>query len=385
MPLDENLRIYATDRQWELLEAAEKHGSERAAAKALGTNRKRFYDAKNAVITKAAKHGYSPAHDMTKEVPQGFRVKGVSTLYDADGEPKAQWVKSEADREKQEEAFRLIADELASDLPRAEPQKPPEHTDADLMAGIPIGDHHFGMMSWHEETGQDYSLSIGERVLTGASNYLIDRSPSCGRAVIAVLGDYFHYDNMVTRTPTSGHDLDSDTRYEKMVRVGVRVVRRVIEKALEKHGEVLVEIIVGNHDPSTSAFFRVCLANIYENEPRVTVNDSPSQYHYFDFGKCLVGLYHGHRAKLDKLPMIMATDRPELWGQTKYRYWWTGHIHHDTVKDFTGCRVESFRVLPPQDAHATNEGYRSLQDMKCIILHREYGEVARHTVNPEMF
>ena len=49
-----------------------------------------------------------------------------------------------------------------------------------------------------------------------------------------------------------------------------------------------------------------------------------------------------------------------------------------------GCRVESFRVLGPNDAWAENKGYRPAQDMKAIVLHREFGEVARHIVNPRM-
>ena len=48
------------------------------------------------------------------------------------------------------------------------------------------------------------------------------------------------------------------------------------------------------------------------------------------------------------------------------------------------CRVESFRVLAPNDAWAENKGYRPQRDMKAIILHRDFGEVARHIVNPNM-
>jgi hypothetical protein len=80
----------------------------------------------------------------------------------------------------------------------------------------------------------------------------------------------------------------------------------------------------------------------------------------------------------------MATDRREDWGKTRYRYWWTGHVHHDQVKDIQGVKCESFRVLPPADAWADGAGYRSMRDIKAIVFHKEYGEVARHTVNPEM-
>ena len=83
--------------------------------------------------------------------------------------------------------------------------------------------------------------------------------------------------------------------------------------------------------------------------------------------------------------MIMAADREQAWGRTKFRYWLTGHVHNQRLWDFPGCSVESFRVLAPQDAWAFNKGYRSQRDMKAIIYHAEYGEVSRVTVNPEMF
>ena len=80
----------------------------------------------------------------------------------------------------------------------------------------------------------------------------------------------------------------------------------------------------------------------------------------------------------------MAADRPEDWGSSTHRYWWTGHIHHDRVVDHTGCRVESFRVLAPGDAWHNESGYRAARDMKAVVLHKIHGEVARHVVNPDM-
>jgi hypothetical protein len=73
-----------------------------------------------------------------------------------------------------------------------------------------------------------------------------------------------------------------------------------------------------------------------------------------------------------------------MWGKTKHRWWLTGHIHHQQVQDFNGCAVESFRILAPPDAWAAQKGYRAARDMKAVILHREFGEVARHTVSADM-
>jgi len=382
----------------EALNALATHGNQAKAALAMGLPRPTFQNrietAKRYGLvpgvdpstheTTDARQGYAPDHDMTRTVPDGFHVKGVSTLYNGNGEISAQWVKSDIDKARQEELFREALAAMSEKLPRLKSIPAPRHASETLMACYPVGDHHLGMLSWGEETGEDYDIAIAESLLAKATDHLIKSLPSCEQAVIAVLGDFMHYDSFESVTPTSRNQLDADSRFPKMVRAAIRSLRRMIDQALIHHSHVRVIIEIGNHDISSSIFLMECLANIYDQEPRLTVDTSPRHFHYFRFGKNLVGTHHGHGAKMDKLPLIMATDKADEWGQTQYRYWWTGHIHHDQVKDFEGCRVESFRILAPQDAWAANKGYRSGRDMKAIVLHKEYGEVARHIVNPAM-
>ena len=220
--------------------------------------------------------------------------------------------------------------------------------------------------------------------MIGATAHLIEKSPECHTASIILLGDFLHYDSFESVTPSSRNLLDADGRFPKMLRAGIRLIRNMIQMALTKHHKVNVIVEIGNHDLSSSIFLMECLHNVYENEPRVEIDTSPMHYHYFKFGKCLVGTHHGHGTKMSQLPMVMAADRPEDWGSTKFRYWWTGHIHHDSAKDFHGVKVESFRILASEDAWAHQKGYRSMPGMKSITLHKDFGEVARNTVNPEM-
>ena len=382
---DEKLKQYATPRQLEVLEAIEKHGSQGKAAKALGIVRGTLFKSVQSVKKRAAKAGYSPEHDMTRTVPDGFLVRGVSTMYDKNGRVAAQWVKSAIDRERQEAIMREAFEAMAETLPRVEPRPVPTlEYDNKLMACYPIGDAHIGMYSWGEETGEDWDLKIAERLHCTAMAHLVESAPNSEEATIINLGDWFHSDNMEGVTTRSGHVLDMDSRYAKMASVGIKIMRQCIESALKKHKRVRVINATGNHDDTTSLMLSICLANVYENEPRVTIETSPSAFHYFRHGKCLVGVHHGHSTKADRLPGVMATDRAKDWGESEFRYWWTGHVHHQSLKDYAGVTVESFRVLAAKDAYAHWGGYRAPRDMKCIVLHSEFGEVARNTVNPQM-
>jgi hypothetical protein len=342
-----------------------------------------FRDVIKRVELKALKAGFAPEHDMTKTCPSGYRVKGTSTLYDDEGNPKIQWVKTEVDNEQRQRMMEEAIKAMCDDMPTIKPVLLDRHLviNQDLMSIYPLGDPHIGMLAWAEETGQDWDLKISTEKMCGVFDRLVNASPPCAEAVIVNLGDFFHTDNMEGTTSRSGHSLDTDGRYAKMIQVGVKIIRQMIDSALKRHGKVRVINAVGNHDDTGSLFLAVCLGNIYENEPRVTVDQTPAPFHYFRWGASFFGVHHGHTCKAANLPLVMATDQAKEWGDTEFRTWLTGHIHHDTRKEYAGCDVESFRTLAAKDAYATWGGYRARQDSKAIVVHKSYGEVERHTIN----
>lgn len=384
---DEKLLEYATPRQAELLEAYWKAGGYGSAAIEMGCAKSLIANAHRTVLARAARGGYAPDHDLSHEAPPGYRIRGTSTLYDGEGTLRAQWVKTTEDRERQEAMLREMVEAFSDELPRAQATKAPEPTDlASHLAVYPVGDHHLGMYAWQEEAGADYDLDKSETVLAAAFDRLSSSLPVTDSALVAFLGDLFHYDSLEPVTPTAKNQLDSDGRYALMIRTGIRLVRRVVGQALARAKRVHVIAQAGNHDPSSAQFLAECLAAIYENEPRITIDRSPRQFHYHEHGRTLIGVCHGHEVKrLADLGAIMAADRPEAWGRTRHRYWYTGHVHHDRAIDAHGVRVESFRVLPPTDAWADSKGYRGAREMKAMLIHPEHGEVQRVSVRPEMF
>lgn len=363
-----------------IIAALREHGTNKAAASALGINI-RTMERRRAKLTKK---GFCPEHDMTHTVPDGFAVKGVSTLYGDDGQVKAQWVKSTADAEARERMIREAVAASVADLPKITRRKACGTWNASLMTAYPIGDPHIGMRAWAEECGADWDLAIAERVHCNAMAALVESAPATEQALIVNLGDMLHYDSMGAVTPQSGHLLDADGRYAKVVHVAIKVIRQCIESALSKHKTVHVINAPGNHDPTGALWMSAALSHIYEREPRVTVDTTPSLFAYYRWGKCLIGIHHGHTCKADKLPGVMAADRAQDWGETKHRMWWQGHIHHASVKEYPGVIVESFGALASKDAYATQGGWRSRESMTAIVLHKEYGEVGRNLMTPAM-
>lgn len=373
------LTDYATSRQAEILAAVALHGSHRKAAKALGIDSRAVDRAIKAVKKKAALQGFAPQADMTRPVPAPFVVKGVSTLYNAEGAVAAQWIKSKLDETKAREAIEEWVSWLVKDAKgKARPVKKPKIAYNDLLAVYPMGDPHFGMYAWAAEAGEDFDLSTAERLTYGAIERLVASAPPAKHALIVELGDFFHSDNNSARTERSGNALDVDTRWARVMQIGLRAMTHVIKCALAKHQTVTVRIVAGNHDSHSSYALALGLDAYFRNEKRVKIDLSPAVFWYYEFGKVLIGTTHGNTCKPDQLPGIMATDRPKEWGASTFRCWYHGHIHHQTVKEFPGCTIESFRTLAARDAWHTAAGYRAGRDMMCIVHHKNFGEIERH-------
>ena len=269
---------------------------------------------------------------------------------------------------------------MCEDLPRlpARPKRDLKYNNL-LMNVIPWGDPHFGLHCWGEETGEDFDLKIAKRDLCGAVDYLVRQAPPAPRCVLVNLGDFYHAENLRGQTERSGHPLDMDTRMQKIIRVGVAAIRQAIDTALSRHETVEIINAVGNHDGVLAMALSVMIDNIYQDEPRVIVHSQPTKRHYLLHDRCLLGVVHGDTTKDSDLLGIMATEKPEWWGQTKHRVFMRGHHHQDRVQEFNGGKVEQYRTLTPGDAYAVGAGFLSGRDMKLITYHGQFGEVARIT------
>jgi hypothetical protein len=321
-----------------------------------------------------------------KQAPPGYALRGTSTLLDAEGNVTCQWVKTTREAQALEGMLEAFSDAItAAGIPRAKRTPAPRAKTLlpQLLSVYPWGDPHLGMLSWPAETGHDFNLKIATAQLYAAVDKLVDLAPASEEALIINLGDFFHSDNQENPTARTGHALDVDSRWSKILEAGTGVAIRCVKRALEKHKKVTVDTRIGNHDDHSSVFLALLLRSHFHAEPRVEINVSPSQFYYKRFGQCLIGATHGHNTRPDKLPGIMATDVPAEWGATQFRYWYTGHVHHESRKEFPGCSVETFRTLAARDAWHHSKGYRAGRSMVCDVLHKTRGRLLRHEIGVE--
>lgn len=312
------------------------------------------------------------------EAPANHAIKGVSALLDPDGREMMKWVKTRL-----EPSAIGVAETLKAAFEGYAPAAPvsvaPAETVNDTLTLLPINDPHLGMFAWARETGQNWDLKIAEKVLGSAIDEAIARSPASGACVVLGGGDITHADNNRNQTARSANPLDVDGRHQKVVETAGRLFVRAIDAALLKFQTVHVRLLKGNHDEETSPAIAWFLKAWYRNEPRAAVDCDQSLFFHHQFGEVMLSATHGHEAKLQDMPGIMAHRRPEMWGATKFRYAHSFHVHHKAkmATEGGGVVMESHQAPIPQDAWHYGSGFLSGRSIGTITYHKSFGEVSR--------
>jgi hypothetical protein len=332
------------------------------------------------------------AYRAQRDMPEGQRaaiaavrldhgtVQGgwIKTKPDADGiSHSVRWKAPEAEAEDYADAIRAALEGLTA----ATPVPAPTYADADLLTVYPIADAHIGMMSWGRETGEDYDTHIAVTRLQDWIGRCINASPASSHALILDVGDTTHADDQTNQTPRSKHVLDVDSRYFRTLDVTIAALARAVDTALERHLHVTLVILPGNHSPHSYMALMFALAERYRLEPRVTVHKEPGEYYVQEFGDIMLAAHHGDKAKAERLVMFMADEYAEIWGRTKHRFLWTGHLHHHKSADIGGVQWEQLRAMTARDSYAVSHAYSARAQLQAITLHRTAGEIQRVKVN----
>jgi hypothetical protein len=334
---------------------------------------------------RAATKGYAPESDYTKPVPDPYIVRGISTYYNKDGAVGGQWVKSALDQQQLLDLLKSAVEAMNEEInPVAPIAAPDKELNKKLCTLITLTDTHIGQLSWPDETGNDWNLKIAEDTLIGAFKHLIHTSPPAKTCIINELGDFLHFDSLDAVTPMNKNLLDSDGRFPKLVATAIRVLRSIIAEALATHEIVRVVICEGNHDISASVWLRQMMMVLYENEPRVIINESEMAYQAIKFGTTLLGFHHGHLSRKERLPAIFASSYRQLWGETTKCYIHVGHMHHVDQKEYDGATVIQHATIAGRDSYAARHGYNSDRCMTAFCYHVDHGEVSRSSVYPSM-
>lgn len=219
-------------------------------------------------------------------------------------------------------------------------------------------DFHWGKYAWLDETGNDYNFDEAKKRLVQTTTDLISRLPGRPEKIFIATGsDWFHIDNP-GKTTTRGTPQDIFGSPSQILLSGCKLARQHIEM-FRQVAPIEVLFMPGNHDQYSTLTMMLYLQAVYEDAEDVTVILSPASRQYMRYGSTLMGFTHGDRLKDTKLPQLMAIEQRENWGICDNKMWFTGHVHHQQVKETGGALVIKLPSLSGTDKWHFDSGYTS--------------------------
>lgn len=286
----------------------------------------------------------------------------------------------------QQELLKEFIEEAAKHSPKSfsKEQLFPKGPDKKFLLEIGIYDSHLSKLCWRLETGgQDYDIKIAVQLFKNAVEDLLSKTPlnKVERIVFPVGNDFFNSDNELYTT-TAGTPQHDDSRWQKSFAVGCNLLTETIEK-LSGIAPVDVIVVAGNHDRQKVFYLGEYLNAWFKNNSLININNSPNKRKYYRYHKNLFGFCHGNEEKHPELPLIMAREAKEDWGDCDFYYWRLGHWHHQTTKDYKGVIVNILPSLCPVDEYHAKKGFvHNSRGSQAFLYHRDEGLAATffHTV-----
>lgn len=327
--------------------------------------------------------GFDPDNERFYHNPAEQVVKGFSTLNrlkesgDTSAGKVLEWVKTNVKLQEQVDTARHLMNCMVQEI---EPLPPIKHhgkkATRDQFTVIPIGDPHIGLKVWEHQTGVAWDIEIAKRVFKKVFYRLLAASPDTEECVLVNTGDFFHCDNITATSTRSGHHFDMDGTVGQWLDAGMIIARMLVDACLKKYKRVTFVNVPGNHDDLLGRMIGGFVEQLYMNNKRITVLKGDNPFQYVRRGNVLLGFAHGHTCRVSSLPGKMADDQAKLWGDTTYRHWFTGHLHHNQwlqYKEHPGCKVETVGIIPPKDAYAHGGGWGADRTIQSVVFDAKNG------------
>ena len=257
-------------------------------------------------------------------------------------------------------------------------RKPKKHTN--LMCEINLADHHFGKLSWGQETGHaNYDVKIATELFWRAFNALLEQSLVFGfydEIWFVVGNDLFNADDISGRT-TAGTYVETDVRHEKTYSGVSHLILEAIEVLRAHAKKIKVVVVPGNHDYHATFHLGCALECYFHKYTDVEVDNRPMVRKYQQFGQTAHMYTHGDKGRRPDFPALFAREVPKMWAACAFHEIKTGHNHVEKTDERHGVIIRTMPSLCPPDAWHSENGYvGNLRSSQALIYHPNRGLIA---------
>ena len=242
-------------------------------------------------------------------------------------------------------------------------------------------DFHWGKYAAYY-TGDEYNRTLAEERLFDCTSKLLDRIQKDGlpeKIVLGLGGDGLHIDNIQKNT-TKGTPQDVDGSPLEIAFSYIDLCKRYV-LYLSQLCDVDVYVINGNHDFYSTVFLRAALVACFDSVENINVCSDLNPRQTFVYGNSLITFVHGDDGNVKDYPIIVATENPKEWGESKWRYIFTGHLHTEReLPQFGDTVVYRMPSLAGTDDWHFKKGYSGRKALIGYKICSKLGVITTHIV-----
>jgi len=358
------------------IEAGSFHGAARLLGKQESSVRRMIHRLDGLGLTPWKSKAPLPAH---------LSVGKSTVQFDADGNVIQEWRRQYPTVDLMQQVVDGLCERVKG-KGKVSKTKKSRKTGEDILYEIDLFDAHVGMYADEKETlDGDYNCDIAAQRMIEATQALASRANNPSKCVLVFGGDMLHVDDRSNRTPASGHALDADSRYHRIVNYIIAACRECVDIAARIAPEVEVVVLEGNHSSHSELWLSRVLDAYYSNCSNVKVTTTPNPRKHMIWGDNLLLWAHGDKIAAQKWAMIIAAEFAKEWGATKYRHLKCGHVHHKKtiapviIDEQSGLVVEYLEALCATDAWHAGAGFvGSQKGASAFEYHKTEGLLTRH-------
>ena len=231
---------------------------------------------------------------------------------------------------------------------------------------ISLPDIHYGKYTGQtlDEAEEEYMNAIKE-LLVKAQGLNIER-------ILLPIGNDGMNSEGYSRATTKGTPQQDSAEWQETFVGYCNLMVRAINY-LAQSAPVDVVVVQGNHDYERMFYAGEFLRAFFLNDERVIIDNGYDSRKYYKYGVNLIMFTHGDKEKPAEMPLIMATEQPLLFAQTKFREVHCGHMHKEMVNEYRGIKVRFIPSICANDAWHKMMGYEAKRTGQAHIWSKERG------------
>ena len=249
------------------------------------------------------------------------------------------------------------------------PEKKRSYTKKDnnsIVYEISLPDIHYGKdTDDNVETAEEHFMNSVIELHERASGLNIDRF------LLPIGNDGMNSEGFSRATTKGTPQQDSAAWQETFVGYCNLMVRAVC--FLARTAPVDLVVIQGNHDYERMFYAGEFLRAFFLNDERVNVDNGYDSRKYYEYGINMIMFTHGDKEKPAQMPLIMATEQPEMFARTKHREVHCGHLHKEMINEYRGIKVRFIPSICGNDEWHKMMGYEAKRTGQAHIWNKQRG------------